>query len=322
MGGFHMRHLLDLTELTPSELKSILDLAVEIKTLMKKDPIEYRERWSTKLDGKTLLMLFEKPSLRTRISFEVGMTQLGGHAIFYSIKDSPLGKKESIADTAKVISRMCDIMMARLFKHEDILKLAANSTIPIINALTDYAHPCQIIADLMTIREHFGRTEGLTLAYVGDSNNNVTHSLMIGCPLAGMNIHVGAPDAEEFLPQPDVMEKASELADAAGTKVKIFKDAMQAVKNVDVVYTDSWMSYHIPDHEKAGRIKTLMPYQVTTKLMEYAKDTAVFMNCLPAMRGEEQSAEVIDGPKSIVFDEAENRLHAQKAVMLRLLGVG
>ena len=317
-----MKHLLDLTELTPSDLNSIIDLAIEIKGLMKHDRIEYRDRWSTRLEGRTLLMLFEKPSLRTRISFEVGMTQLGGHAIFYSIKDSPLGKKESITDTAKVISRMCDIMMARLFKHEDIIELADNSTIPIINALTDYAHPCQILADLMTIREHFGRTEGLTLAYVGDSNNNVTHSLMIGCPMAGINVHIGAPDSEEYLPQPDVMEKASDLADNAGTKVKIYHDPIQAVKNVDVVYTDSWMSYHIPDHEKAARLRALMPFQVTSDLMSYAKDTAVFMNCLPAMRGEEQAAVVIDGPQSIVFDEAENRLHAQKALMLRLLGAG
>jgi ornithine carbamoyltransferase len=317
-----MHHLLDLTELSPDDLSSILDLASKIKGSMKNNPDEYRDRWSRKLEGKTLLMLFEKPSLRTRISFEVGMTQLGGHAIFYSIKDSPLGKKESISDTAKVISRMCDIMMARLFKHSDIIELAVNSTIPVINALTDYSHPCQILADLLTIREHFGKTQGLTLAYVGDSNNNVTHSLMIGCPLAGMNVHVAAPDSKDFLPQPKVIKQAIKLAAKAGTKVEIFNDAIKAVKGVDVVYTDSWMSYHIPDNEKAERIDALMPFQVTSDLMSHAKKSAVFMNCLPAMRGEEQMAEVIDGPQSIVFDQAENRLHAQKALISILLRVG
>ena len=316
-----MQHLLDLSELTPDDITSILDLADEIKELMKNNSNEYKDAWASRLDGKTLLMLFEKPSLRTRISFEVGMTQLGGHAIFYSITDSPLGKKESISDTAEVISRMCDIMMARFFSHDHIIELADNSTVPVINALTNYSHPCQILADLMTIREHFGRTDGLTLAYVGDSNNNVTHSLMFGCPLAGMNIRVGAPDSPEFLPQPDVTQKAKKIASRTGTSVEIFTDANEAVRDVDVVYTDSWMSYHIPEEEKAERLKILMPFQVTSELMSRAKDAAVFMNCLPAMRGEEQTAEVIDGPQSIVFDEAENRLHAQKALILRLLGV-
>lgn len=317
-----MQHFLDLKELKPDELTSILDLASEIKDLMKNNFNEYNSGWGKSMEGKTLLMLFEKPSLRTRISFEVGMTQLGGHAIFYSIKDSPLGKKESIGDTAKVISRMCDIMMARLFEHEHIIELAENSTVPVINALTDYSHPCQVLADLMTIREHFGKTEGLTLAYVGDSNNNVTHSLMFGCPLAGINIKVGAPDSEEFLPQPDVREQARKMAANAGTTVEVLADPIEAVKDVDVVYTDSWMSYHIPDYRKSERLTALMPFQVTSELMSHAKDSAVFMNCLPAMRGEEQTAEVIDGAQSIVFDQAENRLHAQKALMLRLLGVG
>jgi ornithine carbamoyltransferase len=343
-----MKHLLDLDTLTPAEVKGILDLAIEMKTQMKSDPEAYRKGWGHSLKKKTLLMLFEKPSLRTRISFEVGMTQLGGHAIFYSIKDSPLGKKESIPDTAKVIARMCDIMMARLFKHSDILELAANSSIPVINALTDFSHPCQILADLQTIREHFGKTEGLTLAYIGDCNNNVTHSLMHGCPLAGMNIKVGGPishrefdnidmpdsseegldiakkvdDAmEEYLPNPDVVERAMTLARNAGTTVEILTDPIETVRDVDVVYTDSWMSYHIADAEKAERLMALMPFQVTAGLMKYAKPSAVFMNCLPAMRGEEQTAEVIDGPQSIVFDQAENRLHAQKAIMLKLLGV-
>jgi len=316
-----MNHLIDLDSLSPGEVTSLLDLAADIKSLMKSDPEAYREQWGASLRGKTLLMLFEKPSLRTRVSFEVGMTQLGGHAIFYSIKDSPLGKKESIGDTAKVISRMCDIMMARLFKHEHLLELAKHSTIPVINALTDFSHPCQILGDLLTIREHFGRTEGLTLAYVGDCNNNVTHSLLHGCPLAGMNIRTAGPDSEAFQPWREVVEHSRRLASDAGTTVEVLTDPVAAVKDADIVYTDSWMSYHIPDEEKAERLLKLMPYQVTADLMKSAKSSAVFMNCLPAMRGEEQTAEVIDGPQSIVFQQAENRLHIQKAIMLRLLRV-
>jgi ornithine carbamoyltransferase len=314
-----MKHLIDLDTLKPDDVKGYLDLATEIKARMKNDPNGYRQRWGKILEGKTLLMLFEKPSLRTRVSFEVGMTQLGGHAIFYSIKDSPLGKKESIADTARVISRMCDIMMARLFRHEHIIELAQHSSIPVINALTDFSHPCQILGDLLTIREHFGKTEGLTLAYVGDCNNNVTHSLMHGCPPAGMNIRVAGPDIDVFRPVDSVVEKATELAQLNGTTLGVLTDPVAAVRDADIVYTDSWMSYHIPDDEKEERMEILMPYQVNGKLMKHAKPSAVFMNCLPAMRGEEQTADVIDGPQSIVFDQAENRLHIQKAIMLRLL---
>ncbi len=337
-----MKHLLDLDSLTPPEVTSILDLATDIKTALKSDPAKYQEDWGFSLEGKTMLMLFEKPSLRTRISFEVGMTQLGGHAIFYTIVDSPLGKKESIADTAKVISRMCDITMARLFEHDHIIELAENSTVPVINALTDWSHPCQILSDLLTIREHFGKTKGLTLAYVGDCNNNVTHSLMQGCPLAGINVKVGGPSSQpipvpdasdegmktaieasseigSFQPHPTATEIALKLAKANNTKVEIFTDPVETVKNADIVYADSWMSYGIPDKEREERFKALAPFQVTSELMSHAKPTAIFMNCLPAMRGEEQTAEVIDGPQSIVFPQAENRLHCQKAIILKLL---
>ncbi|MFH1675984.1 MAG: ornithine carbamoyltransferase, partial [bacterium] len=245
----------------------------------------------------------------------------GGHAIFYSIKDSPLGKKESISDTAKVVSRMCDIVMARLFKHENIIELAENSSIPVINALTDFSHPCQILGDLLTIREHFGKTEGLTLAYVGDCNNNVTHSLLHGCPLAKMNIRTAGPPDENFQPKKSVVETAKKIASETGVRVEILSDPVKAVSDADVVYTDSWMSYHISDDERESRFNALIPYRVTSELMSHAKKSAIFMNCLPAMRGEEQTADVIDGPQSIVFDQAENRLHIQKAIMLRLLGV-
>jgi ornithine carbamoyltransferase len=249
------------------------------------------------------------------------MTQLGGHAIFYSIKDSPLGRKESIADTAKVISRMCDVMIARLFKHGDLLELAQNATVPVINALTDYSHPCQILGDILTIREHFGKLKGLTLVYVGDCNNNVTHSLMHGCPLAGINIRVVGPDSEVYRPLPEVVKTSKRLASESGTTVEVLTDVFPAVKNADIVYTDSWMSYHIPESEREERFSTLFPYQVNKDLMALAGKGAVFMNCLPAMRGEEQTAEVIDGPQSIVFDQAENRLHIQKAIVVWLLGL-
>lgn len=313
------RHLLDLDTLSPEDMKKLFKRASKIKKLLKTDFKEHSKKYGKALLGRTMLMLFEKPSLRTRLSFEIGMTQLGGHAIFYSIKDSPLGKKESIADTAKVISRMCDIVMARLFKHEDLIELAANSTIPVINALTDFSHPCQILADLMTIQEHFGKLEGLTLAYVGDCNNNVTHSLLHGCPLAGVNIRTAGPNNEAYQPLPEVVNRAFELAKQNNTKVEIYTDPYKAVANADIVYTDSWMSYHVPETEKAERFDALLPFQVTSQLMSYANPKAVFMNCLPAKRGEEQTAEVIDGPQSIVFDQAENRLHIQKAIILWLL---
>jgi ornithine carbamoyltransferase len=232
--------------------------------------------------------------------------------------------------------------MARLFEHDHIIELAENSTVPVINALTDWSHPCQILSDLLTIREHFGKTKGLTLAYVGDCNNNVTHSLMQGCPLAGINVKVGGPSSQplpmpdssdegmkaaieassgtgSYLPHPTATEIALKLAKANNTKVEIFTDPVEAVMDADIVYADSWMSYGIPDKEREERFTALAPFQVTSELMSHAKPKAIFMNCLPAMRGEEQTAEVIDGPQSIVFDQAENRLHCQKAIILKLL---
>jgi ornithine carbamoyltransferase len=304
-----MKNLLSLKDLKREELLDIHDKAIEIKT----NP----ERYSNALTGKTLLMIFEKPSLRTRVSFEVAMTQMGGHAIFYSIKDSPLGKKETTADTAKTASRYADIIMARLFKHEDIEELAENSSIPVINALTDFSHPCQVIADLMTIKEKKGSFD-LKLAYVGDGNNNVTHSLLYGTSIVGMDIAIGCPAREEYKPQEKVLKEAREIAKKTGSKIDIFHDAIRAVRNADIVYTDSWMSYHIPPDEEAKRIKDLKPFQVNPKLMNYAKKDAIFMHCLPAKRGHEV-VEVIDGKQSVVFDQAENRLHAQKALMLKLL---
>ncbi len=307
-----VRHLLTLNDITDKEMEYILEKAEEIK----KNPSKYKEA----MKDKTLMMIFAKPSLRTRLSFEVGMTQMGGHGIYYDISTSPMGKKETIADTAKTASRYCDIVMARLFEHKDIEEYAKNSSIPVINALTNFDHPCQIIADLQAIKEKKGMLKGLKLVYLGDSNNNVTHSLMIGCTKAGMNISIGCPQGEEFSPQKEVIKKAQEIAKRNNCKIEVLHDAKKAAENADVVYTDSWMSYHIDPAKKEERVKTLLPFQVNSQLMKCAKKDAIFMNCLPAARGYEQSAEVIDGPQSIVFDEAENRLHAQKAIMLFLLG--
>ncbi|MBT5022281.1 ornithine carbamoyltransferase [Candidatus Woesearchaeota archaeon] len=305
------KDLLDLSELSNKEINQLIDLAKDIK--------QNPEKYSKSLKQKTLLMIFEKPSLRTRVSFEVGMTQLGGHAIYYDIATSPMGKKESIADTAKTASRYTDIIMARLFKHEHVIELAQNASVPVINALTDFSHPCQILADLLTIDEKKGNLTGIKLSYVGDSNNNVTHSLIYGCAIMGIDVSVGCPEGEKFSPQNNVWEKAKELAQLSGSKIEITHDAISAVKNADVIYTDSWMSYHISEEEKEKRIQIFMPYQVNSELMKHAKSNAIFMNCLPAMREMEQTAEVIDGPQSVVFDQAENRLHMQNAIMIELL---
>lgn len=303
------KDFLSLASLTKEEFLSILDLADDIK----KNPKKY----STILKGKTLLMIFEKPSLRTRISFETGMTQMGGHSIYYDLSNSPLGKqKETIQDTAKTASRYVDIIMARLFSHKNIEELAKYSKVPVINALTDFSHPCQILADFQTIREKKEKLSGLKLAYLGDSNNNVTHSLIFGCAILGIDIIIVCPKGEQFEPNKEVIQKAQHLANNSIIKIT---NNPEAVKNADIICTDSWMSYHIPENQKEERIKMLQPYQVNTKIMNYAKKDAIFLHCLPASRGMEVTAEVIDGPQSVVFDEAENRLHTQKALILKLL---
>ncbi len=307
-----MRHLLTLDDWTPELIEATLELASEIKRVP--------DQFANAMQRRTLLMIFEKPSLRTRLSFETGMTRMGGHAIYYDTSTSPMGAgKESLHDTAKTFSRYVDVVMARLFKHSDIEELAQHATVPIINALTDLAHPCQILADLLTIREKKGDLRGLKLAYLGDSNNNVTHSLMIGCSMVGMSVAIGCPDGAAYAPQPEVVQIAQRWAKAAGTEVNITSDAHAAARDADIVYTDSWMSYHIPKAQLQERVELFTPYQVNQAIMADAASDAIFMNCLPAMRGYEQTAGVIDGPQSVVFDQAENRLHAQNAVMVKLV---
>lgn len=305
------RHLLKISDFTKVESEKIINKAIEIKANM--------EKYSNILKNKTLLMLFEKPSLRTRISFETGMEQLGGHAIFYSIKDSPLGKKENIHDTAKVASRFVDLIAARVFKREDIRELAKHSDVPVINMLDDFAHPCQILSDFQTIKEKKNRLKTLKLSYFGDAHNNVTYDLMRMTAMFGLRMDVACPKGVEYSPEQVVLDEVAELSRNTGAEVSIIDNAMEAAKESDIVYTDSWMSYGIPEEQEEERKKIFMPYQVTSNVMSAAKLDAIFMNCLPAMRGYEQTTDVIDGSQSIVFDQAENRLHAQKAIILFLL---
>ncbi|MBU0756423.1 MAG: ornithine carbamoyltransferase [Nanoarchaeota archaeon] len=306
------RDLLKLPDLTSEELNSVIDLAIDIK----KSPDKYSE----KLSGKTLLMIFAKPSLRTRVSFETGMTKLGGHAIYYDISTSPMGKGETIHDTANCASRYVDIISARLFDHEDIVDLAQNSRVPVINMLTNMTHPCQIVADLMAIKEKKGSFKGLKLAFMGDGNNNVTHSLIYGCAMVGIDITVASPEGEEYSPSKDVVKEAKKFAEKQGSKVVVTDDANEAAKDADILVTDTWMSYHHKPEQKAERVKMFSPYQVNAEKFALAKPDAIFMHCLPAYRGYEVTADVIDGPKSIVFDEAENRMWTEMAIMLFLMG--
>ena len=308
-----MKHFLTLKDITADELAFLIDKGIEIK--------QSPEAFAQSLARKTLLMVFAKPSLRTRVSFEVGMTQLGGHAIYYDVSTSPMGKKENIADTARTASRMVDIVMARLFEHSDIEEFANNSSVPVINALTNFSHPCQILADLMTIKEKRGALAGLKLAYLGDGNNNVAHSLMYGGAMSGMRIFIASPEDKRYAPKSQVVAEARELAKQNSAEIVLTTSPEEAVENADVIYTDSWMSYHIGEDERLERMRVFVPYRVTQQFMQLANADAVFMHCLPAQRGVEVSAEVIDGEHSIVFDEAENRLHAQKALILFLLGI-
>jgi len=306
------KDLLKISDYDAKWLSSVIELAEDVKN--------NKEKYENHMHRKTLLMFFEKPSLRTRVSFETGMTQMGGHAIYYDISTSPMGKKETIKDTAIVASRYADIMMARMYKNEDVRELAENATVPVINGLDDLAHPTQIVADLLTIKEKKGKFKGLKFVYAGDCENNVTYSLMEGCVMLGMDVYIVGP--KEMMPKKDAVELTEKLASQYGGKLTVTNDMEQAFKDADIVYTDSWMSYHISKDEKDARLKVLMPYQVTTNMMDKTKDDSIFMNCLPAMRGHEQTAEVIDDEKhSVVFDEAENRLHAHKAIMLRLMGL-
>jgi len=266
--------------------------------------------------GKSLAMIFEKASTRTRASFEVGMSQLGGHAVNLSPQDTQLGRGETIADTAKVLSRYVDAVLYRAYRHEDMVELARNATVPVINGLDDLEHPCQIISDLFTILEAKKKLKGLKIAYVGDGNN-VCNSLLLGAAIVGAHISVGCPATNR--PNSAILKDAERIAKATGSHVEVVVDPRKAVAGADVVYTDVWVSMGM-EKDKAEREKLFRPYQVNATLVKQAKADAIVMHCLPAHRGLEITDDVIDGPQSVVFDQAENRLHAQKAILARLMG--
>ncbi|WP_442597888.1 ornithine carbamoyltransferase [Neobacillus sp. D3-1R] len=305
------KSFLSLSEFQSEELFYLLDVAVELKKLQKQGkPHPY-------LSGKVLGMIFEKSSTRTRVSFEVGMLQLGGHAIFLSSKDIQLGRGESISDTAKVLSRYVDGLMIRTFAHDSVKELAENATVPVINGLTDLHHPTQVMADLLTILEHKGKLTGLKMCYIGDGNNNMAHSLMEGAVKVGMHISVASPKGYE--PNGEITAAVKEEAGKTGCVVEVTDDPWKAVEQADVVVTDVWTSMG-QEEETLKRLEAFQGYQVNEKLCSKAKSDYIFLHCLPAHRGEEVTADIIDGPHSVVFDEAENRLHAQKAILKVLMG--
>ena len=303
------RSLDSLFHLTKEEIEQILKTSELLKFQL------LRGEEHPLLKGKTLAMIFEKPSTRTRVSFEVGMWQLGGYALYLSAGDLQLGRGETIADTAQVLSRYVDGIMARVFAHQTILDLVKYSSVPVINGLSDFTHPCQGLADLFTIYEKKGRLSGLRLAYVGDGNN-VAHSLLYGCSKVGMNITLACPKDHE--PSPEVVSKAKEEAKKSGCEVSVTKDPREAVKGADIVYTDVWASMG-KENEHEKRAKVFKPYQVNGKLVREAEEDYIFMHCLPAHRGQEVTDEVADSENSVIFDQAENRLHTQKALLAMLM---
>ena len=284
------------------DVKYILDLASKIKA----GDIEGKP-----LEGKTLAMIFQKSSTRTRVSFDVGMYQLGGRAIFLSSNDLQMGRGEPISDTAKVLSRFVDGIMIRAIEHDDVVELAKHSDVPVISGLTNLEHPCQALADMLTIKEHFGEWEGKKICFVGDGNN-VCNSLLLIAPLLGMDMSIACPKGYE--PNEEILKTAQEFASENDTEIIVSDDINVALDNVDVVYTDVWVSMGDEAEAKQREIN-LAPFQVNSNLMDIANDGAIFMHCLPAVRGQEVTAEVIDGPQSVIYDEAENRLHAQKALL-------
>ncbi len=303
-----MKHFLDLADWTAADLQFLLDAARALKEQHK------CEGNPPLLAGKALGMIFQKPSLRTRVSFEMAMQHVGGHALYLSPQEIGLGKRESIADIARVLGRYVDAIMARTFEHEHILELARWSPVPVINGLTDYNHPCQAMADLLTIYEEFGRLEGLHLAYVGDSNN-VANSLLMGAAQFGMKMSIGSPVG--YQPKPAVLEKARQLS-RGRLQVTVTDDPVAAVTGADVIYTDTWTSMG-QETEAEQRRAIFPPYQVNSALLKHAAEHAIVLHCLPAHRGEEITDEVADGPQSRLFPQAENRLHAQKAILVYLL---
>ncbi|MDE0584571.1 ornithine carbamoyltransferase [Planococcus sp. A6] len=299
---------LSLKDYSTEEILDLLNLAIELKKPENKHlPL---------LKGKVLGMIFEKSSTRTRVSFEAGMLQLGGHAMFLSSQDTQLGRGETIADTARVLSGYLDGLMIRTFHQSAVEELAEFSSIPVINGLTDDYHPCQVLADLMTLIEHFGELKGRKLAYIGDGNN-MANSLMIGAAKVGLDIAIAAPKGYE--PQAEMVELAKAIAKDTGSMVTVTHDPVEAVKNSDAIYTDVWASMG-QEAEAIKRLNDFEGFQVNAELVQHAKADYIFMHCLPAHREEEVTTDILEGPHSVIFQEAENRLHAQKAVLVTLMG--
>ncbi len=295
-------HFLTLTDLTPQQLRELLGRAIELKRMQREG------RRYEPLKGRIMGMVFEKSSTRTRVSFEAGMAQFGGHAIFLSPRDTQLGRGEPIEDSARVLSRMVDVIMIRTFEHDKIERFAACSRVPVINALTDHCHPCQLLADMQTYQEQRGPIQGRTVAWIGDGNN-MCHSYINAARMLDFRLRIASP--EGYGPQADLLEGAAD-------RVELVRDPLEAADGADLVVTDVWASMG-QEEEQARRQQAFATYQVTTEVMAAARPDALFMHCLPAHRGEEVAAEVIDGPQSVVWDEAENRLHSQKALLELLL---
>lgn len=298
-------NLISIADLTGDQILHLLDRAGELKS-------QRGISLARPLAGKSLAMIFEKPSTRTRVSLEVATEEMGGHALYLSADELQLGRGETVSDTARVLSRFVHGITARVFSHDTVVKLAASASVPVVNSLSDWEHPLQILADLMTIREHLGRLEGLNLAWIGDGNN-VCHSLILASAILGMHLKVATPPGYE--PSCQIMDQAAAL----GARQELVSDPVQAAKGADVLITDTWVSMG-DEAEEAERLRVFGRYQINAGLLNVADPRAIVLHCLPAHRGQEITDEVMDGPKSVVFDEAENRLHTSKAVLEWLMG--
>lgn len=308
--GIGVKDLLSIHDLSTTEINDILDLAKTLKAQLKNGEEHHL------LKGKTLGMIFQKASTRTRVSFEVGMWQLGGAALFLNANDMQIGRGEPVRDTARVLSRYVDGIMIRTFSHDEVIELAEFATIPVINALTDLMHPCQALTDIFTVLEHKGTLQGLKMTYIGDGNNMV-NSLLQACAKVGMDISIATPNGYE--PDSAIVAEALTVAEQTGSKITLCQDPLTAAKDADVLYTDVWASMG-KEVEQEDRREVFTNYQINQEIMSVAKENAIVLHCLPAHRGEEITEEVLESKQSVVFDQAENRLHVQKAIMVLLMG--
>ncbi|MFP3951084.1 MAG: ornithine carbamoyltransferase [Candidatus Bathyarchaeia archaeon] len=301
-----MKHLLSDFDLSREETLKVLERSAQIKSCP--------EDYSGDLENRTLLMLFELPSLRTRVSFEAGMTQLGGHAIFYGVEEGGFTRGETLEDGVKVLSRYGDGIMARVLHHPDMVRIGEAATVPVINGMTDRFHPCQNLADLLTIQEKKGDLQGLKIAYVGDGACNTANSTMIGCTKVGMKVTMACPDDPEYSPDEEIKSRVLE----SGGELRVTNDPEEGVRDADVVYTDTWISAGM-EEEKQRRLEVFPPFQVNTNLLEHAEQDCIVMHCMPVHPGQELTREVMDSERAVLIDQAENRLHAQKGLLHKLL---